>query len=304
MTFVQRAIDLQFRLSNDPQSGAVRNFPESGKNTLTVSGLRVHCRISKIGAPAIAYLHMKVFGLTGSVIKQLSTFGIAYQLVGKSTVTVTAGDVGSPLSTVFVGTVTQAWADFSNQPDTPLEIEAQALAAEGAIAAVPNSYTGSTDVSGVMQTIASQMGLTFENNGVTAKLANPYFYGSLRQQAQDCADAAGCQWTADDGVLAIWPKGKFRNTTTIPTISSETGMIGSPTFTADSVIVKAVFNKDIKFGGQINIKTAIPALQPANGKFTVLKIEHQLDAQVLHGGQWMSTIQGFNPNFRAPIIKS
>ena len=63
-----------------------------------------------------------------------------------------------------------------------------------------------------MSSLASQMGYTFENNGVTVTLPpGTHFRGSLRNQAVACVNAARIEWVIDNGTLAIWPRGSSRS---------------------------------------------------------------------------------------------
>jgi hypothetical protein len=192
-----------------------------------------------------------------SLMNQLATLGLVFNLVPKNTLTIMAGDDESGMSTVFGGTIWAAYGDYASQPNVPFHFECLAGAADAAIAVPASSFTGSTDVATIMSGLARQMGLGFENNGVSVKLSSPYLSGSAKVQAQKVADWAGIEWTIDDGKLAIWPKGGNRNTPNVPTISPSTGMISYPAFTQQGIIVKTVFNPQISFGSLIKVESSL-----------------------------------------------
>jgi hypothetical protein len=299
MSFVKRRIEVTFTLANDPASNEPKTFTESGTNTVTVKGLRVSATIVKAGGPAMATMQMQIYGLTLSLMNQLSTLGVVIQLVPRNVVTVTAGDDETGLATVFVGNITEAWADFQSAPDVPFHVNAHTLSAAAVIPASPSSFAGSTDVTTIMSGLATQMGLSFENNGVTATLANPYFYGSARDQALACVRAAGISWNGgDNGVLAIWPRNGARGGA-VPLVSPQTGMIGYPSFTAYGIALKTVFHRSIGFGAKIRVESS---LKPACRTWAVYDLGHRLESLVI-GGAWESIIKAYDPNFPAPVPK-
>jgi hypothetical protein len=62
----------------------------------------------------------------------------------------------------------------------------------------------------MLQQLAKQSGLKFENNGVNTKLADPYYWGSPWKQMKEIIDGGGIYGAIDNGTLAIWPKGGHR----------------------------------------------------------------------------------------------
>lgn len=290
MAFVRRILEFKFQLAQG-------SFLESGTDTVTLRGLRATAKVIKAGTPSLGQAQLQIFGMKLSLMNQLATLGMVYQLIPRNVVTVSAGDEGSSLSVVFAGTITQAWADFQSAPDVPFNVQAHTLGAESVIAADPISFTGSADVAGIMSGLAGKMNCTFENNGVQAKLSNPYFYGSARSQADACASAAGIKWVADDTTLAIWPSGGARGGD-IPLISPQSGMVGYPSFMAYGINVRTIFIPSIKFGAKIKVESS---LKPACGTWAVVLLAHDL-ATLVPGGEWYSSIGAFNPNYPQPVL--
>lgn len=282
MALTQRLINVIITLASG-------TFKESGTNTLTLTGHRVSAKCLKAGTPYLGTLQMSIFGMTLSVMDQLSTLGMILAAIPRNIVTVMAGDAAG-VSMVFSGTILQAWIDFDAMPSVAFHIEAQTIGAEAVIAADPASINGSADVSEFMEGIAKKIpNCSFENNGVDQKLSNPYFYGSIKSQAQACADAAGINWTVDNNVLAIWPKNGFRGGA-VPVIAPPT-LVGYPSYGPYSIILKTIFNPAVRFGSLIQVESSLPR---ATGKWRVFKLDHNLDSLV-PGGQWFTIIEAENP---------
>jgi hypothetical protein len=135
-----------------------------------------------------------------------------------------------------------------------------------------------------MERIAKQAGLQFENNGVDTKVTNPYLPGNPRSQMKMLAQMAGIGWVIDNGTLAIWPAGKSRNGEA-PVIQPPE-MVGYPAFTQSGVEVTTLFNPQVKYAGQIEVKSAIT---PACGKWNVISLAYALDAEIPNG-RWFCVI--------------
>lgn len=286
MSLLERKMAITFTLGE----GA---FGESGHpddNTVTLSGQRMIAKIVKAGGNSMGTASLDIFGMTPSVMNRLSTLGMAITLVRRNTVAVLAGDDDVGLGLVFEGTITDAWVDTQSAPEVSFHVEAHTGLIE-AVKPVPAvSYTGSTDVATIMSSIATQMGRTFENNGVNVKLQSPYYWGSARSQAQDVANHANIEWVLDNNKLAIWPKGGFRGGAA-PLISPQTGMINSPAFTSKGISVATLFNPSIGFGSKIVVDSF---LVPARGEWIVYSLDHDLSANA-PGGPWFTRIGAARP---------
>lgn len=280
MAILERLIDVTFR----KETGA---FIESGTNEITLSGHRVSAKISKAGGVQMSSLSLDVWGMTFSEMNQLSTLGMAVQLVQRNTVIVTAGDNENGMSIVFVGTITNAWGNFQTAPDTPFHVEATAGIAGAVVPIPPSSFPHGADVATVIGGLVPQMpgALTFENNNVRVQLPPSYFAGSPRQQAWAAARAADINIVEDDGKIAIWNKYGARGSF-IPEVSVDSGMVNYPTYTAFGIMVKTIFNPSISFGGKIKVVSSLP---PASKEWGIYSLEHSLEAN-MPGGDWFSMV--------------
>jgi len=291
MSFVQRKINLTFKLGRDT-NGAQYTFTEGNFDTVTVSGLRIQATIANAGTPSMGQASVIVHGLTPSLMNQLSTVSRLnggqvttrfYQMV------IDAGDDVAGMSTIFQGQVSLAQVDMNGAPDSALHITAHAGLFEAVKSAAPLSYPGSADVAVVMQNLATQNGYAFENSGVVAKLSTPYFPGSPRQQMEACANAANINWTLDNGICAIWPKGGSRGGA-IPLISPGTGNIGYPTNSGlgGSIRIATLFNPQLRIGATCQVQSSLPF---ANGKFVMFEVAHDLESETPNG-QWQTSFTG------------
>lgn len=300
-SFTRRRIELAIKLAVDSKTNQPVKFSESGTDTVKVSGLRTSVRVRNSGAPAGSTASVDVYGLTPSLMNQLSTLGMFLNMVPKNTITISAGDDDGGMSVVFVGTITLAYGDYNAAPNVPFHMEANSGLIDGVAPAVASSFTGSTAVADIMAGFARQMGLTFENNGVDLKLSNPYFAGNIRTQMRACAEHAGINAEIVDGgkTLAIWPKGGARDGAEVPVLSKDTGMIGYPAYTNQGIIVRTLFNPRITFGGKVKVSTSVKAISDV-GEWAVNQLNLELDAEVPKG-KWEMMISAYNPKGPKPL---
>lgn len=289
----QRVLRLTFAL------GGKKTFQESGTNTLTVSGLRAHARIERNGHLSPSHLSLTVNGMTLSTMNQWTQLGAPIAWVTKNFVTVEAGDDVNGMTTVFTGQSYGSWVDANSAPDVALVVEANEAQYLAVAPTAPLSYQGPVKVTQVLQDIASRMGYTLEPNGVDVTLTDPYFSGSLVDQAQQVAKAANInlQLFAPNNVMAIWPKyGSRQNNPDPPIISAETGMVGYPVHTQFGVDVKTIFNPNINAGQLIKVKSI---LTPASGSWAVYAMAHDLASET-PGGPWFTEARCYVPGQPTP----
>lgn len=279
MSFVERRIDLTFQLGK----GA---FGNDGYTTTTVKGLRVSATVSKAGGVSMSNLQMRVYGMSLSDMNKLSTLGKPLIDGRNNRVRVEAGDDVAGMTTVFIGIISEAWVDMSDQANAVFIVTAHSGLLDALRPTAPVSYRGATDTAVVMQQLADEMGYQFENNGVQATLASPYLSGTPRMQVESVANAANINWTIDNDTLAIWPKGQSR-AGSIPLISPTTGLVGYPAHTQNGIALQVLFNPAIVFGGRVQVQSA---LTPANGTWTVFSVRHELESE-MPNGKWFTEME-------------
>lgn len=287
MSFIERQIRLTFLLGTG-------DFGNDGFNETTVTGLRVSATVTKNGGVSMSNLQMRVFGMSLSTMNKLSTLGKPLVEGRNNKVRVEAGDDDKGLTTVFIGTISEAWVDMSDQANAAFIVAAHSGLLDALRPTAPSSYPGATSVSSIMATLAQEMGYQFEDGGVQVTLASPYLSGTPRMQAEAVAQAAGINWIIDDETLAIWPQGGTRGGL-IPLLTPETGLVGYPAHTQNGIAVTTLFTPSITFGGQVQVESA---LTPANGTWTVFSVTHELESET-PDGKWFTRLEcsvlGFVP---------
>lgn len=283
--FTKKLIELTITLG-------VGDFGETVGESVTIRGLRMTIDVINSGGPSMGMASMRVYGLPNEMMNKLTTIGIINQAIRiKNAILVAAGDSENGLQNVFQGVIVEAWADYNSAPDVAFNV----MAYSGVAAAVKPvgavSYEGATDVGGMMQTIANEIGVIFENNGVDVKLANPYLSGTNLERIRSLAVAADFRYTIDRQVLAIWPKNGFRSGE-IPILSAETGMKGYPSLSSKGITVDMVFNWNMRYGGKVRIESSIPM---ACGDWYISGVSHSLSCE-MPDGPWFTTIGGYLVN--------
>lgn len=261
-------------------------FSESGTDTVTVSGLRTTATISRNGGLSPSHLSLRINGMTLSVMNQLTQLGQPIAFVSQNYVTVEAGDAVNGMTTVFTGQSLGTWVDAAGAPDVALVCEAIEGQYNAIAPANPTSYEGAVSAIAILQSIAGQLGLTLESNGVNVTLTNPYLSGTLIDQARSVAQAANINIAFDfaTNTLAIWPKYGSRATPAPPLVSKATGMKDYPIHTQYGISVETIFNPNIQAGGQIQVQSI---LTPANGLWATYAVTHDL-ASELPDGPWFT----------------
>ena len=287
MTFTQKLLSVEFNLASGNFSG--------GGNAATLSGLRMSATIDVSGGVSSGTMELAIYGLPLSLMNQLSTVGKNMWQLDKNSVALYAGEAGGQMSLAFSGLIHNAFVDAKSMPQVCFRISAVPGGAYFAVTpAAPISKPGSQDVAAMMGQLASQMGLTLENNGVNVKLMNPYYGGSAWRQAINVAKHANIDMVVEKGVLAITPAGQPRNGSA-SLVSPQTGMVGYPAFRQASIIVTSIYNPSIKVNANIQVQSDIT---PACGTWTVFHMVHELECMMPHG-KWFSLIEA-NPAGQEP----
>lgn len=288
MTFSKRIISLQFQLGQG-------DFGEAGTDTVTLEGLRCSVDIVRAGI-AFGQAQIRIWGMPLDLMKRLTVtrqFYIERRVNNRVAIEV-GGENG--MGTCFIGTVWDAWVDARNAPDVSFNVGATSSLLATSKPVPPLSFKGAVDIGLALTTIADQIGYRFENSGVTGTLQNPYKPGTLRAQIDSLCRDVGCSYDLDESkkVLAIWPKNGTRGGQNIR-ISSDTGLVGYPSFTQGGLQFTTLYNPDITFGSNISMDSIVPA---ANGDWSVMGLAHRLDANI-PGGQWFTDVECIYPGFAA-----
>lgn len=301
-----RMVSLNIQLGQNTQTGQPNTFAESGISQLNITGLRVAARIRNAGS-ILAEASVRVWGLTPSIMNQLATLGLTWNLVPRNVVTIKAGDNKSGMAIVFQGTVWAAYGDYENQPESPFLMEAKFSGANNVTLLAPTSYPKTFAVTDALKTLAGKMGLGFNGYDVNVQLPPMYIAGSPLVQARKLAAAADIDIGSTAAILEATTRAGNNQKSPV-VISPATGMISYPSFTGQGIVVKTLFNPQISFKSLIKVQSsilsAISQVQ-ASGNFpsqwTVNKVDLDLDSQ-LPRGQWMTTCYAYNPGKASTIL--
>ena len=277
MPFATRKINVSFKLASGSYG--------SGGNSATISGLRVHAKIVSPGAANSATAEIVIYGLPLSLMNQLTTLGTQINFSNQNTITLEAGDSVNGMFTAFSGTIVTAYADIQAQPNGALVVNAIPGFLNAIKPTKPNSVKGTANVANLMQQIASANGLSFEGNGVSAKVMNPYLHGSPRSQIVQLARMAGLEFDLTENKLAIWETSKGRSGSST-TLSSSTGMVGYPAYNQSGIIVKCEWQPALLRGRSITVQSE---LTPACGSWNVYSMEVNLESETPNGA-WFAVL--------------
>jgi Baseplate hub gp41 len=290
MSYLQRNIDVTFQLGTG-------SFGEGGYNTIKISGRRVMASITKAGRNSMGESQVVIYGMLQEHIDALSTIGVLPTGQRRNTIIVEAGDSTNGMSTVFVGTIVNAYFVGTAMPNASFVVIAYAGLIQQLLPISPTSIKGPVDVATVAKALAGQMSLDFEGNGVNIKLPTIYLKGAARNQMQSLADAANINWTIDNAKLAIWPNPGSRQLTSKLTISPENGLVGYPTFDVQGIQVTAEFNPALVYGTEVQINST---LKRAQGTWYVYTLYHDLES-IVPNGKWFTRFLAAVPGY-VPVV--
>ncbi len=318
MSYVERQIIITITLQARqglPSRGVEANmnptFQGTSSNTVRLTGggpadkngLRISAQITRPGAPGLGEANVQIYNLPLTLINQIGTLGVPYvYMVGANSITIEAGDANTQPTTLFKGTINSAYVDFAGSPESIFNISAQAISLFGAAPATAIGYNGAKSVSTLLQTLASQMGLTLINNfpeGNAPLLSCPYLHGSLRDQVRSIAQDAGLSWNIDDvkSTLTIWPKNGSSTLTDsiIPILAPppKGNMVGYPSYTQQGIKVRAEFNTAFEYGATVEVKSS---LTQASGNWVIYYLDYDLECQTPNG-PWFVNLEMAAPGF-------
>lgn len=307
-TFIERNINVAIRLAPLAQGGGNQppTFAGTASNTATYSGHRASVRVRNAGALSGITAHVTIWGLSLDQMNQLSTLGRTFGMIPRNVINVTAGDAVTGMSTVFIGTIMDAYADFNKSPQVPMEFECQATGAEAVISVEPSSFTGPTSVVQILQGIAKKANWTFENGltGTVPQLSNPYLPGSAMDQIRAVRDAIRMNVDVINNVLCIWPLYGSRPTAGTPIVIGPPpvgSMIGYPIYTQQQgIMLRTVWDPRLQRGRKVQVQTS---LIRASGDWVIQQMDLALDSQVIGGGQWEAICTLYRPNIVQPIVQ-
>lgn len=267
-------------------------FAEGG-NTKTITDIPIHAKVEKTGPPDFCKATVEIIGMKYDDMDKLSTLAFKPLAKAKNILAIYAGNEGEAKSLIFQGEIATATADFNAAPDVSFKMEAKAGIYGKITPKGPTAIKGNQDCATFVEMMAKEMGYTFKNEGVTAKLTNSIFNGSPVDQARAAARQVGAELLIDDGVVKLVPLGGNGNTGKAVLLKKDTGMLGYPTITQDGIDVVAIFNPTFELNGYVKVESIVPG---ATGMWRITKLTHDLQAFDSLGGPWHSTLSCMDPS--------
>jgi hypothetical protein len=221
-------------------------------------------------------------------MENLTTLAFKPLEAQKNLISISAGEAGSPLTQVFAGEISSAFADFNQAPDVAMQIEAAAGFYPQRLSASPLSVNGEAKAAELIEQQARAAGYAFTNEGVSASVKNAVFNGSPLEKAAAIAKQTGAEMLIDDGRIIIMPPGGVRSGA-VPLLAAHSGMIGYPTFSSEGIACKCLYRPDLELGGLFKIESIVPK---ATGTWKVTKLSHSLAAYQPTEGPWETSIEG------------
>jgi hypothetical protein len=315
MAFVPR--NLSFKFQRQAGTGTSAN----GSDTVTIPpGLMASVRFLNAGLFSMGHCQMTIWGLTQSIMSDLSTLGVIVRLQPSNVVTVYATDEQGGLPQIFKGEIWQAIPDYNRQPEAPIWIDAYSGLGIAVGGATPQSAPADIDVVVTLAKLCKAAGYNFEpNNTPTQSLGKQYLYGSFRDQILTIINAVQYRGIAgafvEDNTVAIWPTTAARGGI-VPMVSAGTPgapgtLIGYPSYTNSGINFRCLYNPNIRFGAQVQVETSLPLASinvpgipsPASGKslWNVYGLSHNLDSQI-PGGKWETLVEATRAGYPSPVI--
>lgn len=287
MSFIEKRLDVTIQLGKG-------SFGEGGFDTVKLQGFRVSANIVKGADPTFDKAELRVYGLRPSIMNQVSTLGRPAFFDRVNQVTIEAGDAKGGMNVVYAGIIQEAFQDFTDAPNTCMNMTSNVGLVSATKPIPPSSYPGSASVATIMADIAARMTppCAFENNGVNTVLSSPYYPGTALEQMRRVKEHANIEATIDGNVLAIWPKGQARGAQVID-IGPKTGLVNYPQFSGTGFVrLQTLYMPGLRLNGDINLTTSI---NPAGGRYRLCDLTYELEALVPNG-KWFANMQAYRPD--------
>lgn len=257
---------------------------------MSFPGFATNVHIQKQGAPELPKATIQIYGLSEARLAQLTLLSFDGLSLRPNRIEVVAGDSENGMSFCFSGEITNSAPDFNSAPSPVLNIEAMTAAYPKLLPQSPVSVAGSQSVESLMESFASDAGLTFRNEGVSTSLSNCTINGDPISKMQWVADTIGADLIIDDQEVVLVPRDGTRGQLLrVTAINPQTGQIGYPSFDNRGIRCSCFFRPDLMVAGYCRIESSLPR---ASGVWKLYSVEHDLSANLPGGGPWMSTIAG------------
>lgn len=336
LSFTRKQISITFNIA----------LPDGTTDSLTLeSDYRIKAIVSHAGMSVGSELELEIWGMSIHDMNRLS-YVANYPNAqnprtvdqSNSTVIVRVGDYGQPLTTLFMGLLTEGSADL-NGGEPVFRAHAMTSLLLAAVVPDPISYRGPRSVVSILSDICTAAGFQLIDHGGWdrhAVLTNTYLEGTTLQMIEKTIKA--CRGTYDlsdinaqqnnigssfKGVIHVWGPTyggavKSAQEDTIPLISVKTGLIGYPTYNRAGISFTCLLRPDIAYYQPVKLeKGDTPAgwvtddnglnqqgqkvsRGPWDGIWLPTNITHEVTSEI-PGGNWHTFVDAQLTNIGAQI---
>lgn len=278
-SFQRRRLRITFQLAAGTFSG------EGNPDTIVLEDYRARVEINAPGGYEFATCRLSIFGVGKEAMDRLTVINYTNLDFLRNTLMIEAADNDGQFTTIFLGEVFQAHPDYAGAPNVPFVAEARSGLIGSLAPAAAGSYPGAQKVSAIMSRLARELGVTLEDNGVTATVTDMYLAGSPLNKVQTLANAARIQYwyLPEQGLLAIAPMGVARRSQAV-TYNLDTGLVGWPSKRHVGIAFTALFNPQVFHGCKMVMESSVPA---CNGGWYIVSMSHRLEG-LSPGGAWFT----------------
>lgn len=255
---------------------------------INLEGLRCSCRAEMRSMQIQGTLDLKIWGMTLDQMDGLTVFGPIAQERRFNEIYVSAGDEGQKQALLYVGSIYTAYADMNSSPNVAFNIYAMSGAVDQVRVISGRSHRGGVDAAVILKDLASEMGKSFENNGVSVMLRDRTYSGTALTQVAEVTRDANINVQIDRDKLTIWPRDGYKQGEAI-VISPKTGLVGYPAFSGNGVMFTTLYNPDIACGRPVKIESS---MKVASGTWNPVSVVHILESEI-PGGAWFTQVQTY-----------
>lgn len=336
LSFSRKQISVTFNIA----------LPDGTTNSLTLeSDYRIKAIVSHAGMSVGSELDLEIWGMSLNDMNRLS-YVANYPNAenprtvnqSNSTVIVRVGDYGKPLTTLFMGLLTEGYADL-NGGEPVFRAHAMTSLLLAGILPDPISYRGPRSVVSILSDICTASGYQLIDHGGWdrhATLTNTYLEGTTLQRIEKTIKACGGTYnskplsvrnnegtTSAIGLVEVWGPTyggtpKSEDESTLPLISVETGLVGYPTYNRAGVSFTCLLRPDIAYYQPIKLDGPyIPAgwmtgdnglnqqgqrvsKGPWDGIWLPTNITHEVTSEI-PGGNWHTFVDAQLTNIGTKI---
>lgn len=252
-----------------------------GNDKISITNCRATVSLQSSGNLFGTQVSVSLYGLSMELLSALSAKAMG--LFGSGTETVSM-DIYIGENKIFSGLMNSSIANMNMVPNAALMINATANADLQNKAVPPFSFSGSIQISDVINAICKPAGYEplisgLENNSIS----NPHYEGSIFNQLEKICYDYGISMSVMPPQISFWPTDSKRDDVT-PLISPKFGLIGYPIFSNGGVMFQTQFSTLLTTGRYINLETSLPH---ASGTYQLTSVTHELSS-MMPDGPWHS----------------